>query len=109
MAARRRAKETKAGTYRVEYDPEAEEHLTRFSARDEAMVLEKVVEQLSHEPKTVARNRKRMRPNRLAPWVLRLGRIRVYHEVRERREKVVMVRAIGIKDRDIGGEEVDLS
>jgi mRNA-degrading endonuclease RelE of RelBE toxin-antitoxin system len=112
MAARKRSKETKTGAYRIEYDPEAEEHLALISARDQAMVLDKVVEQLSHELKTVTRNRKRMRPNRLAPWVLRLGRARVSYDVGERPEKVVMIRAIGIKDRNrvtIGGEEVDLS
>jgi mRNA-degrading endonuclease RelE of RelBE toxin-antitoxin system len=112
MPARKKKKDIKAAAYRIEYDPETEDHLAVLTARDQATVLDKVVEQLSHEPKTATRNRKRMRPNRIAPWVLRLGRIRVYYDVRERSEKVVLIRAIGIKDREsvtIGGEEIDLS
>lgn len=52
-----------------------------------------------------------MRTNPVAPWVLRVGHLRVYYEVRAR-PAVVTVRAIGIKERNrvrIGGEEVDLS
>jgi len=112
MPARKKKKDIKAAAYRIEYDPETEDHLAAFTARDQATMLDKVVGQLSHEPKTATRNRKRMRPNRTAPWVLRLGRIRVYYEVRERPKRVVLIRAIGIKDREsvtIGGEEIDLS
>ena len=52
-----------------------------------------------------------MRPNPVAPWRLRAGKLRVYHEVSEP-DRLVTVRAIGIKDRNrvtIGGVEVDLS
>jgi hypothetical protein len=40
-----------------------------------------------------------------------LGGLRVYYEVRDDPERVVVVKAVGIKDRDsvrIGGEEVEL-
>ena len=53
-----------------------------------------------------------MRPNALAPWELRIGALRVSYEVTEEPEKLVTVRAVGIKARNrltIGGEEVDLS
>jgi mRNA-degrading endonuclease RelE of RelBE toxin-antitoxin system len=98
--------------YRIEYDPAAEDHLARLGAKDEATVLDVVVRQLTHEPETPARNRKRMRPNALAPWELRIGALRVYYEVTGTPEKLVTVRAVGIKDRarlTIGGEEIDLS
>jgi mRNA-degrading endonuclease RelE of RelBE toxin-antitoxin system len=98
--------------YRIEYDPAAEDHLARLSARDEAMVLDVVVRQLSHAPASPTRNRKRMRPNAVAPWELRIGALRVYYEVTEEPAKVVTIRAVGIKERNrltIGGEEIDLS
>jgi mRNA-degrading endonuclease RelE of RelBE toxin-antitoxin system len=98
--------------YRIEYDPAAEEHLSLLDAHDESTVLDTVAIQLGHEPTATTRNRKRLRPNRLAPWVLRIGRLRVYYEVKERPEKLVTVRAVGVKDRNrlrIGGEEIDLS
>lgn len=49
--------------------------------------------------------------NPLARYELRIGDLRVYYEVDERR-RVVEIRAVGVKDRNrvlIGGEEVDLS
>ena len=102
----------RAVAYRIEYDPAAEDHLARLSARDEATVLDVVLRQLTHQPATSTRNRKRMRPNALAPWELRIGALRVYCEVTEEPEMLVTVRAVGIKARNrltIGGEEVDLS
>jgi hypothetical protein len=52
-----------------------------------------------------------MQPNSIAPWELRIGELRVYHEVMELPDPVVTVLAVGIKERNvvrIGGEEVDL-
>lgn len=52
-----------------------------------------------------------MRPNPMAPWELRIGKLRVYYDVQEEPEKIVTILAIGIKERNrvqIGGEEVDL-
>ena len=47
----------------------------------------------------------------MAPWEPRIGELRVYYEVREKPDRVVVVKAVGVKDRDrvrIGGEEVEL-
>jgi len=41
-----------------------------------------------------------MRPNPVAPWELRLGNLRVYYDI-EKDEKLVCIRAVGIKDRNI--------
>lgn len=52
-----------------------------------------------------------MRPNPIAPWELRVGHLRVYYEVQGEAEPVVVVLAIGVKDRNvvrIGGEEIAL-
>ena len=97
--------------YRIEYSPEAEAHLRRLTARQRATVLDGVDEQLAHEPKVETRNRKPMRPNRLAPWELRIGVLRVYYDVEEEPETVVEIRAVGIKDRNrvrIGKEVIEL-
>jgi len=82
-----------------------------LGARHRATVLDKVDVQLAREPETVSRNRKPLQPNPLARFELRIGRLRVYYEVDEKR-RVVEIRAVGLKDRSrvlIGGEEVDLS
>jgi mRNA-degrading endonuclease RelE of RelBE toxin-antitoxin system len=47
----------------------------------------------------------------VAPWELRIGDLRVYYEVKDDPEAVVVVKAVGVKDRDrvrIGGEDVEL-
>lgn len=66
---------------------------------------------MAYQPTVETRNRKPMRPNPVAPWELRVAECRVYYDVAEEPEPVVMVLAVGAKDRSrviIGGEEVEL-
>ena len=66
---------------------------------------------MSHQPNVPTRNRKVLRANRVAAWELRLGDLRVYYAVKDEPEAVVIVKAVGKKERDrvlIGGEEVEL-
>ena len=97
--------------YKIEYSPEAEDHLRALTARQRAIVLDTVDRQLMREPLVETKNRKPMRPNPLASWELRIGKLRVYYDIEEESEKVVYIIAIGVKERNrvcIGGEEVDL-
>jgi mRNA-degrading endonuclease RelE of RelBE toxin-antitoxin system len=97
--------------YRTEYSPAAEKHLRRLTARQQAVVLDAVDEQLTHQPTVETRHRKPMRPNPLAPWELRIGDLRVYYDIEEELEAVVLIRAVGLKERNcirIGGEVIDL-
>ena len=41
-----------------------------------------------------------MRPNPLAPWELRLGNLRVYYDVSEDPEPVVLILRVGVKVRE---------
>jgi mRNA-degrading endonuclease RelE of RelBE toxin-antitoxin system len=95
--------------YRIEYAPPAEEDLRDLTARQPAIVLETVDEPLTHQPTVEPRPRQPMRPHPLAPWDLRLGALRVYDESAEEPELVVLIRAIGLKERNgvrIGGEVI---
>lgn len=97
--------------YRIEYSPDAEDHLHAMTARQQAIVLNAVDRQLAHEPTVETRNRKPMRPNPVAPWELRIGTLRVYYDVEEEPEPTVYVRAVGIKERNrvrIGKEVIQL-
>jgi hypothetical protein len=52
-----------------------------------------------------------MRPNTLALWELRVGNLRVYYDVEEEPEQAVLIRAVGVKVRNvlrIGGKELEL-
>ena len=97
--------------YRIEYAPETEAHLKALTRRDAATVLSRVQAQLSREPAVATRNRKPLETNPLAPWELRVGHLRVYFDIEEVPERIVKIRAVGVKDRSrvlIGGEEVKL-
>jgi len=97
--------------FTIEYSPETEDHLNALSARQRAVVLDRVDRQLVHQATVETRNRKPMRPNPIAPWELRIGALRVYYDVTESLEPTVLIRAVGIKRRDrifIGGEEIEL-
>jgi mRNA-degrading endonuclease RelE of RelBE toxin-antitoxin system len=98
-------------SYRIEYSPEAFEHLRTLTAQQQAVVLNAVDRRLAHQPRVETRNRKPMRPNPLAPWELRIGSLRVYYDVEEKPVPAVLIRAIGIKERNrvlIGKEVIPL-
>ena len=98
--------------YRIELAPSAIGHLKGLSSHHRSAVASCLREQLLHEPLRRTRNRKPLRPNPLAPWVLRVGSLRVYYDVSEEPEPCVTIRAIGVKVRErvlVGGVEVDLS
>jgi hypothetical protein len=74
-------------------------------------VLDAIERQLEHEPLVPARNRKAMRANAVAPWVLRIGKLRVYYEAEDAPAPLVRIRAVGVKVRNrvwIGGVEYHL-
>jgi hypothetical protein len=74
-------------------------------------VLNAVDRQLKHQPTVQTKNRKRMRPNPLATWELRIGNLRAYYDVLSEPEPTVLIVAVGMKDRStllIGGEIIAL-
>jgi mRNA-degrading endonuclease RelE of RelBE toxin-antitoxin system len=87
-------------TYLIEFTPEAVEHLAQLTARQKSSVLDAIEVQLKHEPTVETRNRKRMKPNPLAPWELRVGTARVYYDGVAEPRAVVTIRAIGVKHRE---------
>jgi mRNA-degrading endonuclease RelE of RelBE toxin-antitoxin system len=97
--------------YNIQYSPDAEDHLRRLTARQQRIVLDIVDRQLVSQPVMETRNRKRMRPNPVAPWELRIGDLRVYYEISDEPRATVTILAVGVKERDrvrIGGEGIKL-
>ena len=97
--------------YRIEYSRDALEHLRLLTAREQRLVLDRADRMLAHDPAVETRNRKPMRPNPLAPWELRIGNIRVYYDIEEAPECIVVILAVGIKERNrvrIGKEVLEL-
>ncbi|MGH2374381.1 MAG: type II toxin-antitoxin system RelE family toxin [bacterium] len=87
-------------TYRIEYSPEAEEHLRVLTARQRVIVTDTIDRRLDRRPTVRTRNRRPMRPNPVAPWELRIGSLRVYYDVSEEPERVVCILAVGVKRRN---------
>ncbi len=96
--------------YKIVYSPEVKEHLQVLSARQRKIIFDAVERQLAYQPTVETRNRKPMRPNPVAPWELRVGNLRVYYDVEEE-DQVVLILAVGVKRRNrlyIGKEEIKL-
>ncbi|MBR8829505.1 MAG: hypothetical protein DSM107014_16685 [Gomphosphaeria aponina SAG 52.96 = DSM 107014] len=103
-----------AEPYSIEFSPEAEIHLRTLTARQQQIVLNAIVEQLTYQPTVETKNRKKMRSNPLASWELRVSKLRVYYDIEEAAEQsllLVAIRAVGVKERNqvfIGGAEIEL-
>ena len=97
--------------FEIEYSPDAEGHFRVLTVRQRATVLDEIDRQLQHEPDVETRNRKPMRPNPVAPWELRIGNLRVYYDIEYEPAKRVLIRAVGVKTRNvvrIEGEEIQI-
>src|SRR3974377_2403185 len=94
--------------YQLGFSDEGKEDLDFFPARERRIIVAHVKKQLGSEPLKETRNRKRLRDNLLAPWELRIGRFRVFYQVKE---QIVTVVAVGAKEHNqlfIRGKEVEL-
>ena len=94
----------------IVFTPEALEDLRLLRKGERTRIIEAIEEQLSHEPNNETRNRKRLRPNQTAEWVLRVDRFRVFYDIEEA-ARLVKIEAIGHKRGSrlfIHGEEYQL-
>ena len=97
--------------YHILFSPEADEHIARFKAHQRTRLLDMIERQLVSQPTIQTRQRKPLRPNPVAQYRLRIGELRVYYDVQEAPERLVIVKAVGIKRRDrvhVGGKEIRL-
>ena len=95
--------------YEIRFALTAKRQLRAYQVGERAMIVAAVEAQLAHEPLVETRNRKRLRPNPIAPWELRVRDLRVFYYVDD--PGVVTVLAIGMKRGNklcIEGEEIEL-
>jgi mRNA-degrading endonuclease RelE of RelBE toxin-antitoxin system len=96
--------------YEINLLPTAQEDLKSLRKFEQKDVVAGIKAQLRHEPTVETRNRKRLEPNELAEWELRIGRFRVFYNV-ESDAQMIHVEAIGVKEGNllfIRGRRVDL-
>lgn len=97
--------------YRIEFTPEGLEQLRQLTARQRNTLIGIAKRQLLHEPDAETRNRKPLRPNPVAGYRLRIGNLRVYYDILDAPERIVLVKAVGIKVGNrvfVGGAEIEL-
>ena len=82
--------------FEIIFTIEAIEDLRWFKKVERRKILTGLESQLSHEPAVETRNRKRLRPNKLAEWELRLGRFRVFFDM-DQENRLIQVEAVGYK------------
>ena len=96
--------------YDIEYTLEAIVDLKSFRKYEQQLIVDQVTQQLSYEPAHETRNRKRLRPNSVAEFELRITRCRVFYDVDENRN-LVKIEAVGYKEGNrlfIHGKEYQL-
>jgi len=96
--------------FEIAFTPSAFDDLSLFRITDRRIILDGIEEQLAHQPHVVTRNRKRLRPNRVAEWELRIGKFRVFYDLSVV-EQWVEVKMVGHKLDNrlvVRGEEYEL-
>lgn len=99
-----------SGMFEVEFTRKAVDDLRRLRKYDQKMILSAVEAQLQDQADQQTRHRKRLRPNQLAEWELRVGDFRVFYDV-DSDNGLVKVIAIGEKKGNqlfVSGEEYEL-
>jgi mRNA-degrading endonuclease RelE of RelBE toxin-antitoxin system len=95
---------------RIEFTAEAIDDLRLFRKFDQQRILDALESQLQYQAADEMRHRKRLRPNRLAEWELRVGPFRVFYDI-EPDSTVVKIVAVGYKQGSqlfLHGEEYHL-
>ena len=68
-----------------------------FRQRERRTIMDGIERQLVYEPDIETRNRKRLRPNRVAEWELRIDDYRVVYDVKTN-EAQVEIKLVGLKN-----------
>jgi len=96
--------------FQLDFTPEAVDDLRAFRVYDRARIIATIEAELPHQPTDETRNRKRLRPNQLSEWVLRVADYRVFYDANAQAE-VVTIRAVGVKQGSklfVHGQEYEL-
>jgi mRNA-degrading endonuclease RelE of RelBE toxin-antitoxin system len=83
--------------YNIEFTPESLDDIRGFRKFEQQTIFVEIKTQLSYQPTVETHNRKRLRPNNMAEWELRLNTIRVFYDVFEP-VRIVKVEAVGRKE-----------
>jgi mRNA-degrading endonuclease RelE of RelBE toxin-antitoxin system len=89
--------------------PSADADLTYFRVHEQRIILTGIATHLAYDATTASKRRKKLDPNRIAPWELRIDHYRIFYDIEQ--PTLIKVVAIGYKDHNdlyIRGKKVDL-
>ena len=95
--------------FNVRFIRSAEKDLDYYSTYEQKLIVKAIIKYLQIESNIETKKRKRLRPNPIAPWELRIGMYRVFYEIKD--NNMVRALAIGHKEHNdlfIRGERVEL-
>ena len=82
--------------FTISITAEAKEDLRALQKRDQRTIVDGIESRLRFEPDKETRNRKRLRPNELAEWEVRIAKFRVFYVVDHAQQRVRII-AVGYK------------
>lgn len=80
--------------FKITITEDAERQFEALSARDQRILQAAIVSRLQHQPTTLTRAVKRLRPNPVAEYELRVGDLRVLYDVKA---EEVIISVVGLK------------
>jgi mRNA-degrading endonuclease RelE of RelBE toxin-antitoxin system len=83
--------------YDIEFTQVAIDDLRFLKRHEQQQEIAGIESQLLYEPVAETRNRKRLRPNNVSEWELRLGKFRIFYDV-ELAVRIVKTEAVGYKE-----------
>jgi mRNA-degrading endonuclease RelE of RelBE toxin-antitoxin system len=96
--------------YAIVFAASVKAHIAALTPRERSTVLDAIERRLVEQPLKETRNRKPLRPNPVAPWELRVGKLRVFYEVASD-PAMVRILAVGKKEQNvlrIGRQEIKI-
>ncbi len=88
--------------------PSADTDLTAFRTHEQRIILTGIATHLAHDATIATKRRKKLDPNHIAPWELRIDHYRIFYDVEATTIKVVAIGAKVHNDLYIRGKKVDL-
>ncbi len=95
--------------FQIKLTPSAQGDLAYFRSFEQKIILQGIKKYLTEDAHTEMVRKKRLRPNPLAPWELKLGDYRIFYDLET--EASIKIIAIGYKEHNelfIRGRKLEL-
>ncbi|MFQ5709215.1 MAG: type II toxin-antitoxin system RelE/ParE family toxin [bacterium] len=95
--------------FQIEFTQSAEKDTEYFTKYEQRIIITGIRRFLSEDANVETKRKKQLRPNKLAPWELKIGNFRVFYGIEKR--NLAKIIAVGVKEHDelfVRGKRVEL-